>query len=197
MKNLWTFSVILFVVFFYSAGMSVQADDGGKHGKSSKHKGGGKHYVLNLVGTSAPTSAMVSDPEGGEMLADCYEVNLIDMKKQKRIGTAVDCLSVQEVIGDFDTIRLIGTTTFHLPKGSFTTQGATTVAKAKQPTVSPSIGDITHITGAAGAGNAVIDGTRKFKHATGTSRLSGLVNLGSLLVNGEITFDCIFVVELD
>ena len=131
------------------------------------------------------------------MLADCYEVDLIDLKDQKRIGTAVDCLSVQEGIGDFAFIRLIGTTTFHLKKGSFTTQGYTTVASVQQPTVSPSVGAITHFTGAAGVENAVISGTKKFKKAKGTSRLSGLVNLSKLLETGEITFDCIFVVDLD
>lgn len=182
MKNLWPLSLTLFVVLFLSAGVNAQAN------------GGGKNYVFNLVGTSPATPAMVPDPEGGLMSADCFEVDLIDMKNQRQIGTAVDCLTVQEVIGDFEVIRLIGTTTFHLPQGSLTTQGFTTVAKAKQPTVSPSVGDISHITGAAGAGNAIIDGTKRFKDATGTSRLSGLVNLG---VPGQITFDCIFVVDLD
>ena len=122
---------------------------------------------------------------------------MIDLKNGKHIGTAVDCLTVQEIIGDAEFIKLIGTTTFHLKQGSLTTQGFTTVAKAQQPTVSPTVGDITHTTGAAGAGNAVINGTKKFKGINGTSRLSGLVNLAYLGTLGQITFDCIFVVDLD
>ena len=170
-------------------GMSLNAMAGGN--------GGGKHFVFNLVGTGVAEAAMVPDPDGGVMEANCFEVDLFDLKNQRQIGRAVDCLTVQEVIGDFDVIKLIGTTTFHLPQGSLTTQGFTTVSTVKQPTVSPLVGDITHITGAAGTGNAIIDGTKEFKGATGTSRLSGLVNLMDLNTIGEITFDCIFVVDLD
>lgn len=161
--------------------------------------GGGKRYVFNLLGTAMATPGMVSDPDnpGEQMAADCFEVDLIDMKNRRQIGKAVDCLTVQEVIGDFEFIRLIGTTTFNLPQGSVTTQGYTTVARVQQNTESPAIGTITHFTAAAGKANAIIGGTKRFKNATGTSRLSGLVNLADLLVTNEITFDCIFVVDVD
>ena len=187
MKNTCTLLVTIFLMLSLS------------EGAIAKEKGGGKHYVFNLVGTATATAGMVPDPDnpGDEMSADCFEVDLIDMKNRRHIGKAVDCLSVQEVIGDFEFIRLIGTTTFHLPQGSVTTQGFTTVAKVQQVTESPAIGMITHFTAAAGTGNAIIDGTKRFKNATGTSRLSGLVNLANLLTIGEITFDCIFVVDID
>jgi len=184
MKNTWMFLIVISLILFEPSGAIA------------KDQGGGKRYLFNLVGTAQPTMAMVPDAEkpGEEMLASCYEVDLIDMKNQRKIGTAVDCLTVQEVIGDFEIIRLIGTTTFNLPQGSLTTQGFTTVAKAQQDTESSSVGLISHITGAAGTDNAIIGGTKKFRNATGTSRLSGLVNLG---VPGQITFDCIFVINLD
>lgn len=187
MKNSRMLLLTFFLVSFVSAGVNAK-----------EKGGGGKNYVFNLVGTAEPTMELVPDPDAesltGKMWADCYEVDLIDMKNRRHIGRAVDCLTIQDVIGDFEFIRLIGTTTFHLPQGSLTTQGFTTVAAVKQLTIFPSVGEISHITGAAGAGNAIIDGTKRFKNATGTSRLSGLVYLG---VPGKITFDCIFVVDLD
>lgn len=168
-------------------------------GAIAKDQVGGKRYVFNLLGTAMATPGMVPDPmnPGAQMSADCFEVDLIDMKNRRHVGHAVDCLTVQDVIGDFEFIRLIGTTTFYLPQGSVTTQGYTTVAKVQQVTESPAIGLITHFTAAAGTGNAIIGGTKRFNNATGTSRLSGLVNLSELLTTNEITFDCIFVVDID
>ena len=37
----------------------------------------------------------------------------------------------------------------------------------------------------------------RFGHDSGSARLSGLVNLARLASDGEITFDCVFVVDLD
>jgi hypothetical protein len=196
MKNSWPISLALFVALFVFASVDAHAKKNHK-----KHKrDDDKHFVFNLVGLASAEPGMVPDPEGekGDMMeADCFTVDLVDLKSEKIIGTAVDCLSkVEDLYNNGELIRLIGTTTFHLKKGSFTTQGYTTVAKAQFLTVSPSVGDITHITGAAGDGNAIISGTKKYKKAKGTSRLSGLVNLADLADLGEITFDCIFVVDL-
>ena len=187
MKNTLSLFLTLFLMFSLSEGVIA------------KGQGGGNRFVFNLLGTAMATPGMVPDPDnpGELMAADCFEVDLIDMKNRRQIGKAVDCLTVQQVIGDFEFIRLIGTTTFNLPQGSVTTQGYTTVARVQQDTESPAIGTITHFTAAAGTGNAIIGGTKRFENATGTSRLSGLVNLSDLLVTNEITFDCIFVVDVD
>lgn len=74
-----------------------------------------------------------------------------------------------------------------------TSRGQTTV----QPTTIGSP-DVTHITGAIPATdeNSILSGTRKFQDATGQVRLSGSVNLDNL-GSGEITFDCLFVINLD
>jgi hypothetical protein len=44
--------------------------------------------------------------------------------------------------------------------------------------------------------NSIIGGTGRFQNATGSVRLSGAVNL-SELGDGVITFDCVFVINLD
>ena len=40
-------------------------------------------------------------------------------------------------------------------------------------------------------------GTGKFGKASGSARLSGLVNVSKLVTDGEIAFDCLFIIDLD
>jgi hypothetical protein len=194
MKNTWKLLLTISLALFLSDGVFA------------KDRGAGKRYVFNVIGEGQGYQSTVPDPDGEPddvMDANCFDVDLVDIKNKRLIGTATDCLSVQEVIGDFEFIRLIGTTTFNLPQGSVTTQGLTTVARVQQPTHTPPTPStpngvaVTHITGAAGTGNAIIDGTRRFRNASGTARLSGMVDLTLLLTDNIITFDCIFVVDLD
>ena len=162
-------------------------------------KGGGKHFVFNLVGTGYQYASTVPDPEsGGEMDALCFDVALVNLKNRQIIGTASDCLS-EIMAAESGTVFLTGTTYFHLPQGTLITQGKTTVAAVEQTTVTPGAGPITHITGAAGTDNAIVGGTRRFANSTGTARLSGMVNLAGFtgMEDDPITFDCIFVIDLD
>ncbi len=54
---------------------------------------------------------------------------------------------------------------------------------------------MTHITGAIPrpGENSVLSGSGAFKGAAASVRISGAVNMSNF-ANGEITFDCIFVV---
>lgn len=56
----------------------------------------------------------------------------------------------------------------------------------------------THIAGAIPlpGTNQVLSGTGKFAGRAGTVRLSGAVNMSRLVSHNEITFDCIFVIDL-
>ena len=54
----------------------------------------------------------------------------------------------------------------------------------------------THVTGANGEGG-IQYGEGQFNHSSGSARLSGLVDLARLGSDNEITFDCVFVVDLD
>lgn len=163
-------------------------------------KGNGKHFVFNVVGESLPSfEATVPDPDnvGGTIDALCYEVDLVNMVTQKSIGTATDCLS--DITPTGGGVALIGTTFFNLNSGTLVTQGRTTVQGAVTPITTPNGQLITHITGASGTGNAIIEGSGRFANATGTARLSGMVNLLNFS-NSEgdtVAFDCLFVIDLD
>ncbi|MDA9982775.1 hypothetical protein N9H39_08595 [Gammaproteobacteria bacterium] len=165
-------------------------------GFAKNDQGGGNHYVFRLFGTGTAYENMVPDGSGGEMAALCFDVNLMDLKNRQVVGTAIDCLS--EIVDVGGNIDLIGTTFFNLPRGTLITQGLTSVRPAR-PGTETDVGPITHITGAASTGNAIIDGTKRFTGATGTARLSGMVNLAVFggAAGTDITFDCIFDISLD
>ena len=57
---------------------------------------------------------------------------------------------------------------------------------------------ITHITGAIPGPDSqdILHGTKRFAGATGRVRLSGAVDL-SLSAEDVVTFDCLFVIDLD
>lgn len=151
------------------------------------------NLVLNLKGTATGYDGSVPDNEGtGIVAGNCFEAALIYVPTGKVIGTGVDCLSkVRETGGG---LALLGTAIFDFgPFGTLTTQGLTSV----QPKTHGSE-HITHITGAipSPGENSIIGGTGIFEGATGTSRLSGAVNMGNIH-NNEITFDCLFVIDFD
>ena len=160
--------------------------------------GGGKHYVLNLIGTGLMYPGVVADIDGDGIddPAMCFDVDLINAKNQRLIGTATDCLSKMSPAGL--GLVLVGTTFFHLPEGDLVVRGNTSVQQAHPDTETPAGQKMTHVTGAAGPGNAVIDGTGRFAGAAGTARLSGMVNLATFnAAEGDpISFDCLFVIDL-
>ena len=166
---------------------------------SSHAQGNGKRLVLNLVGEGTAYEMIIPDPDNpnSTTTAFCYDVDLFNAKNEQLIGTATDCLSNFDVI--IPGVTLVGTTTFRLPQGTFVTQGRTTVQPVLKPTTTTDGHLITNTTGASAAGNSILEGTKKYKDATGTVRLSGLVDLTNFnLVNGGmIFFDCLFVVDMD
>ncbi|WNC68276.1 hypothetical protein RI845_17375 [Thalassotalea nanhaiensis] len=172
-------SVLLLIVFIC---LSLSSN------ASEKGNNAGHILVLNLVGDAAPYEM---DVDGFEEPATCFDVNLINAKNGKMIGTATDCLS-DIVPGSNGGLELIGTTFFYLHEGMIVTRGSTTVQEANHEIMTASGISITHITGAAGAENAIIDGTGRFADSTGTVRLSGMVSMH----DGGIYFDCLFVITL-
>ena len=128
-------------------------------------------------------------PMGG---VTCFDMDLIDAKTDRVIGSGSDCLSGMG--GDPDNgISLTATTFFHFPGGTLVSQGLVTV----QPKLH-GLDGFTHITGAvpAPSKNNVIYGDGRFKRAAGSVRLSGIVNLDELFTVGKITFDCVFIIDL-
>ncbi len=153
--------------------------------------------VLNLVGTGDMYIDAVPDAEipGEYVDAWCFDLDLIDLKTGKKLGQATDCLdnSRQEYALSESGIAMIGTTYFNLPGGTLAIQGRTTVQPRNWPTR-----EFTHVTGGNSAGNAVLYGSGKYQKASGTARLSGMVDLSKFKgqVGNPISFDCIFVVDV-
>jgi len=172
------------------------------NGKYRKNKRTDRHLVYNLIGTGEMFSRKVPDIDGDGNKDDaiCFKVQLVNLKNQKEIGTAIDCLSNIEAKSDDEGggIRLVGTTFFKTPHGKLVTRGKTTVQPVLRKTVTPNGVKITHITGASSKKNSVLYGTGRFKNSKGTVRLSGMVDMSKF--NDEdgnlITFDCLFVIDL-
>ncbi len=107
------------------------------------------------------------------------------------IGQATDCLlNISEVAPG---LFIEAATFFRLPEGLLVAEGRTTV----QPKTGGST-PITHVTGSipTPGDNSILHGTERFAGAEGEVRLSGAVNLSNV-GSGEITFDCLFVIDLD
>ena len=165
----------------------------------------GRSVLVQLKGTAiGETRDIDTDGDGlPDTTATCFDIGLFDPRTGVQIGTASDCLSDINVVIDDDpgnapmgwNMALTGTTFFHLPGGTLVTQGLTTVRPALHPTSQGGV-TFTHVTGANGNGG-IQYGTGKFKQAFGDARLSGLVNVSKLVTDGEITFDCLFVIDLD
>ena len=152
-----------------------------------------KIYVVQIRGTDIGEMRMVPDIDGDgkDDEANCFDVELVDLVTNKVIGTATDCLANVTMVGD--GIALIGTTYFNFEEGTIVSRGRTTV----QP-VTHDYKGITHISGASPSGeNDILNGTGIFEGATGSVRLSGLVDMSKAMSENKMTFDCIFVITLD
>lgn len=160
-------------------------------GGTASAAGLGNNIVVRLVGTG---DLFIGDelfekvgltPEG----ALCFDVDLVDVKSGNVIGSATDCLTGINVIGD--GVALTGTTFFFFPGGTVVSRGLTTV----QPILHGSV-DFTHTTGAIPQprDDSVVYGDGKFKNASGPVRLSGAVNLTNF--PNQATFDCVFILDI-
>lgn len=159
----------------------------------------GKHLALNLVGTGSMYQRTVPDVDGdgADDLAMCFNVDLVDVHTNHVIGTGTDCLA--QVTPTNAGVALVGTTYFQLPSGLLIVRGKTSVQPVFHPTVTPRGLTVTHITGASSNQNAVLGGTGRFSGATGTVRLSGMVNMANFggNIGDPISFDCLFIVALN
>ncbi len=160
-------------------------------GNTAYAAGLGTNIAVRLVGTGDLFNgdALFDEFDLTPVGALCYDLDLVDVKSGDVIGSAADCLSNLNPIGD--GVALTGTTFFFFPGGTVVSQGLTTV----QPVLYGSP-DVTHITGAIPqpGENSVVYGDGKFQNASGPVRLSGAVNLTNF--PGQAIFDCVFILDV-
>lgn len=191
--SIW-FSMVLTLLLAYPAHAGRDNEDDGK--RRGGHK---KLMVLNLVGTATAYDRTVPDidGDGNEEPAKCFDAAVVDADTTKVIGTGTDCFAQVTLKGT--GLAMVTTTYFNFPSGTFIVRLNTSGQPLLQPTVTPSGVTMSHMSGAASKENPIIGGTGRFARETGTARLSGLLNMEkfSMEKGGPVTFDCLFVIDLD
>ena len=154
---------------------------------ANAHERADPNIVVTLRGPGTPVEV---DIPGVDTPGDCLETELFDTRTDRLIGTGIDCIDIAEAEGaDFLVNR---TTIFKFRRGILVANGPTTVV----PIFGDSSPDFTHVVGDVDSTEQnIIFGTRRFAHATGSVRLSGIVNLSEF--PATVGFNCIFVIDLD
>lgn len=163
-------------------------------------KNGPKNFVVVLQGTAEGRAETINEVDN-----ICFDVDLVDPSTDRRIGSGTDCLA----LGTFSPIgvveptslqgfRIVNTTFFNLPGGQIVSRSLTTIQPVHPDEVDPVSGP-THITGEVGQNDNILSGTGRFGEVSGSTRLSGAVDLRdfTLAAGSPITFDCIFVIDLN
>ncbi len=162
-----------------------------KQGAGFLETASGKQIAVELAGTATGEVRTIS---GTEMT--CFDVNMINPGTGLSIGTATDCLDLASItpIGESQGFTVFNTTFFNFEDGTIASLSETTVQPVSDPL--PSSG-ATHVTGEIGSGNNILPdmGSGSFEGATGSTRLSGAVDM-SKMGEGVVTFACIFVINL-
>lgn len=153
-----------------------------------------KTMVIALRGTATGQMRQIPQTPQGSTMANCFDVQMVDVRRNEVIGMGTDCLS--DIVPEAGGMSLTGTALFHFREGTLVTRGRTTVHPISATAMpSPS----THITGAipVPGTNQVLSGTGRYHGKAGNVRLSGAVNLSRLASHNQITFDCLFVIDLN
>ena len=151
----------------------------------------GHRRVVAMQGTDIGEFRTIQLPDGA-VDALCFDVDLVDLQTGRVVGTGTDCfLEIEE---DGEALIVHSISIFQFPEGDLYTGSSVGVA----PTSTSSY-HTTHVTGyvPAPGENNIVQGTGRYRRATGSARLSGAVDMSKLESDGAITFNCLFVIELD
>lgn len=166
-------------------------------------------FLWYIGGTQNYFGCEVPATELGTTQASCHKHLLLDLKRDRIIGTAVDATADLFPAGD-DALYATGTTTFQLTAGRFAgstlqLRGTGTIQPVvvgnphfewKSQAIASAQTPISHIAGifAEPGENMVLDGTGAFEGATGTFALFGGLDVTSNPDAGS--FNCIFKIDL-
>lgn len=199
MKTFWATLFVLSILGASTASAGGAYDR--KYGKFKYPGAGfvGKELVLNARGEASAYLCDIPLSAAGAAPALCFDVPIFNMKTGAYVGMMTDRLS-DVVHTDGGGLTVIATTTFTFTewrrKPSFTTR----VLGNVQPIIEGSE-SMTHITGyiPSGGENNIIEGTGRFRYATGSVRESGAANLSQFqgMPGDKVSFDFVWVIKFD
>ena len=199
MKTFWAALIVLSVL-----GVSTASAGGVYDRKYSKFKNPGagfvgKELVLNAKGEAAAYLCDIPPTESGATQALCFDVPLYNMKTGAYVGMLTDKLSdVTPTEGGGLTV--IATSTFKFTEWRRQPSFTTRVLGNVQPFIEGSE-SMTHITGyiPSRGENNIIEGTGRFRYATGSARESGAANLSQFqgLPGDKVSVDFVWVIKFD
>ncbi len=167
------------------------------HGSASAKSSAGRPQIAVMF--EAQVGGELRDINGTMMM--CFDGVFVDLATDHVVGTGSDCLDLNSIEGGNpfagESFVISNTTIFNLPGGTIMSRQRTTVAPVVQGTGEQEM-VATHVTGDLSRG-VILSGTGRFKHATGTVRLHGAVDM-SLFDGTEgspIGFNCVFMLDLD
>ena len=166
-------------------------------GTSAMAAGPGNIISVRLVGhdLAYPGDDLFDDYGVVGPASLCWDFDMLDLKTDEKVGDVTDCAAI---IGVVETdlglgYQVIGTTFFYFPGGTVVSRVYTSAMPKTHG--SPTF---THITGAVpeeGVNN-VLYGDGKFQGASGRVRFSGGGDLSNLFVDGGLSVNCIFTLEM-
>jgi hypothetical protein len=188
------------LVLALGAGVAVSAFAGNGHGNGHGNGADKNRVMVKLIGTGHMYNQLVPDIDGDGMddMADCFDLDLIDVKTGELIGNGSDC------IANFTNVGGAGAAdaTFYVntPRGSLVVRTKSTAAPVTRETTRPDgSGIFTHVAGAASHEDRVLSGTGRYRNRTGTVRLNGLMDWSKFTgqVGDPLYIDCFLEINLD
>jgi len=174
----------------------VFADKKNKYDPYSVNKNTERLEMLLLInGIKNTYECAIPGTDRGTVTATCHDHDVIDLKTNRIIGSAVDATADVDQI-DAGLVAT-GTTFFKLKNGSFVIRARGTIQPVLygDPVLNGS--PVTHIAGIfpQAGDNHVLSGTGVYKNATGTFSLLGAIDLSNS-AEGQAAFNCIYKINL-
>ena len=152
--------------------------------------------LLLLNGIKNTYECSIPATDRGTVLATCHDHDVIDLRTNKIIGTAVDATADVDAVDS--GFVATGTTSFYLKNGSFVIRARGSIQPILEGAPVLDGSPVTHIAGIfpQAGDNHVLSGTGVYRHASGTFNLLGALDLTNSSV-GQSAFHCIYTINLD
>ena len=151
--------------------------------------------LLLLNGIKNTYECSIPATDRGTVIATCHDHDVIDLRTNRIIGTAVDATADVDAVDS--GFVATGTTFFYLKNGSFVIRARGSIQPVLEGAPVLDGSPVTHIAGIfpQSGENHVLSGTGVFRRATGTFNLLGALDLTNSS-KGQSAFNCIYTINL-